>query len=477
MNASQLPSHQWLSESELVFDPVNEDARHIHPLQGLIEFGPYSQVLMADTFRPIRVAFIVPNGMKMHAGQLLREFQEPAKPDERKNYLPDFPGFESVFRTKIEVAPKGIHVELDASLDDRIQAASEPHSILASELSTQLAHLQSNRSQFDVVFILLSKSWKRAFRSEEADGFDLHHYLKAMSATRGVPIQLLNEDRVFDYACRCSVAWRLAIALYAKAGGIPWKVAGADPNTAHVGISYAMRKTSTGQQFTSCCSQVFSADGTGLEFLAFDVDGVEYVSRSNPFLTRAEMRRVMARTMSLYQRQHAGQLPARLVVHKSTHFTAQEVDGCFDACGSVKDIELIQVQRDTAWRGVQINRDASNPKKGIPARYPCKRGSFLQIDDRATLLWTQGNVPMPGGRDYFKEGKGIPSPLLLQRFAGHGPFDRVCREILGLTKMNWNNDGLYDQLPVTLHYANLLAQTLSKMSRLDNRPYQFRFFI
>jgi len=477
MNPSMLPSHQWLSESELVFDPVDENARHIHPLEGLIEHGPYSQVLMADTFRPIRIAFIVPHGMKSLAGQILREFRQPASPVERKNYLPDFPGFEAVFRTKLEIANQGVHVELGESLDKKIHDAPEPHSVLAGELTSRLSHLQSQRSEFDVVFILLAKSWERAFRSNEADGFDLHHYLKSVSASRGIPIQLLNEDRVFDYKCRCSVAWRLAIALYAKAGGIPWKVSGADPETAHAGISYAMRRTVAGQYFTSCCSQVFSADGTGLEFLAFDVDGIQYVSRNNPFLTRAEMRRVMARSLSLYQRQHAGEIPKRLVVHKSTHFTPAEIDGCFDACGAIKDIELIQVQRDTFWRGVQINPGDPNSKKGTPARYPCKRGSFLQIDDRAVLLWTQGNVPMRGGRDYFKEGKGIPSPLLLHRFAGHGPFDRVCREILGLTKMNWNNDGLYDQLPVTMQYAQLLAETLSKMTNLDNRPYQFRFFI
>ena len=49
------------------------------------------------------------------------------------------------------------------------------------------------------------------------------------------------KDSALSYFCRCSVMWRLSIALYVKAGGVPWKVADADPETAIVGLSYAVR--------------------------------------------------------------------------------------------------------------------------------------------------------------------------------------------------------------------------------------------
>ena len=39
-------------------------------------------------------------------------------------------------------------------------------------------------------------------------------------------------------------------------------------------------------------SQVFDAEGTGLEFVAYDAHEVE-IERDNPFLSRAEMFRVM----------------------------------------------------------------------------------------------------------------------------------------------------------------------------------------
>ena len=59
-----------------------------------------------------------------------------------------------------------------------------------------------------------------------------------------------------------SVMWRLGIALYCKAGGVPWKLAEHDPETAFVGLSYAMRFGATQDvTFVTCCSQVFDSDG------------------------------------------------------------------------------------------------------------------------------------------------------------------------------------------------------------------------
>lgn len=71
----------------------------------------------------------------------------------------------------------------------------------------------------------------------------------------------------------------------------------------------------------------------------------------------------------------------------------------------------------------------------------------------------------------------IPRPLRIIRHAGHGPWDDTAWAILALTKMDWNNDALYDPLPVTLAYAKVLSRVVKRISRLGSRPYQFRFFM
>jgi hypothetical protein len=472
------PAHSQIVEPDLLFHPDRNEDRSPHPLVGLTQFGPYSRSTVNNVLDPIRVAVVAPHAGLRAVDKLFLEFNRRHMPKERRNYLPEYLGFSRIFGVNIVVRSEAVF-EFPSEFDEKIQTGANSNVLLAGELVRALTILEAKRNQFDVVAIYLPNRWERGFFGPDGDDFDLHDYVKAVAAVRGIPTQVINEDSALEYFCRCSVMWRLSIALYTKAGGVPWKLANTDPETAYIGLSYALRHLeSTSPRFVTCCSQVFDADGAGLEFVAYDTADV-HLERDNPYLTRADMRRVMARSLALYQRRHVGRTPKKIVVHKSTEFKPEEIDGCFDAL-RVAEIELIQVQQDSEWRGVLIDPPKSkNSKKGTPAAYPCERGIFLPLDGRTVLLWTQGNAPkgtMHGG-NFYKEGKGIPQPLQLKRFAGHSSWDEPCHAVLGLTKMNWNNDSLYDRLPVTMAYAQVLAGVIKRMPQLLSDTYQFRFFM
>jgi hypothetical protein len=470
-----------VDEPELLFHPDRAQDRHVHPLLGLLEFGPFSRALINSVVDPIRVATIYPAGFKDSIRGLMREFEQRHRPRERQTYLVEFPGFSRVFGVRLSPAVADAHVELPERISEDIQSARQPQLELADALVGALNRLNAFRSEFDVVVILLPRSWQIGFFGD--NDFSLHDYIKAVCASRGIPIQIVREDSALEYRCRASVMWRLGIAMYCKAGGIPWKLADQDPDTAYIGLSYAMRDVQEGDQsdrprFVTCCSQVFDADGAGMEFLAYET-GDAHIERENPFLNRNEMRRVMSRSLALYQRRHAGRSPRRVVVHKSTEFKEEEIDGSFDAWPGVETLELYQIQQESLWRGIQIDPPRnSGQRTGSPSSYPCARGTCLQLGTRELLLWTQGNAPKAtGGHNFYKEGKGVPHPIVLKRFAGHGSWEESARGVLGLSKMNWNNDSLYDRLPVTLRYASILARTLKRMPTIQTRPYEFRFFI
>src|SRR5690606_22813456 len=115
-----------------------------------------------------------------------------------------------------------------------------------------------------------------------------------------------------------------------------------------------------------------------------------------------------------------------------------EVDGCRDAWSGVQELELVHVQQNVGWRGVLVkpNPDPANIK-GVASKYPVQRGTVLQLGGHDALLWTQGNAPSAtDGRDFFKEGRGIPRPLIISRYLGDGPLERMCSDVLLLTKMN-----------------------------------------
>lgn len=476
-DVASLPAYGRVPEPELAFHPERDQDTHVHPLKGLLEFGPYSRSLLGPVLDPIRLAFIVPAGDARRLGGLVEELEGRHAPRERKQYLPEFPGFSRVFGVRAVRSDAAI-VELARQLDEDLLNAPQPHLRLAEALVGAVTALQSRRTEFDVVVILLPTRWEPFFTCLEDPDFDLHDHLKAVTASRGVPVQLLREDRALAYFCRCSVMWRLGIALYSKAGGIPWKLAKADSDTAFVGLSYAVKQTaSAGPAFITCCSQVFDADGGGLEFVAYETNDAK-VFGDNPYLSRAAMHRVMARSLALYQRRHAGRCPRRVTIHKTTPFKPSEVDGAFDAWSASEEIDLLQIQTSAAWRGIKIEAPRNGGLKGQPSSYPCERGVTLPLGARDMLLWTQGDAPSAAdGHHFYKEGKGIPEPLLLSRYAGHCPWFDLSRQVLGLTKMDWNNDALYDRRPVTISYASVLAGVVKRMPTLAPMPYQFRFFM
>ena len=164
---------------------------------------------------------------------------------------------------------------------------------------------------------------------------------------------------------------RLGTALYAKAGGTPWKLAThespLDPDTAYIGLSYAIRSTYGMTGFVTCCSQVFDSDGGGMEFVAYDVG--QGTDLRNPYLSREDIRLVMSRSLALYQDRHTGRSPKRLVVHKQNPFQEQEIAGCTDAWGATTTLSCINITRPP-WRGVTLDaaRQQGKPAEGLRRR-------------------------------------------------------------------------------------------------------------
>ena len=472
--SSQIKPHVCLPEPSLAFHPDRASDREVHPLRGLLRFGPHSAGLVPD---PIRVATLAPAGEGHRLYGFVKELNSMYKPTEREDYLPEWPGFHSVFGLHMRAAGGSCHVELDTQLDAEFRVSSTPHVVLADRLIRAIQGFEARRAEFDVLFIYIPQRWAPGYVGGPTEDFDLHDHLKAATAARQLPIQLVREDKALAYPDRASVMWRIGLALYAKAGGVPWKLAEMDPETAHIGMSYAVRPPESDRpRFVTCCSQVFDAEGSGLEFVAYDAHEVE-VQRDNPFLSRTEMFRVMTRSLDLYRRRHAGRSPRRVMVHKTTEFKPDEVDGSMEALHLCEAVDLVQVVEDVGWRGVRID-GGGGARKGTPAVFPVSRGTLIGLGPREALLWTHGDVRGIAKRgSYFQGARSTPRPIRLVRHAGHGPWDDTARAVLALSKMDWNNDALYDPLPVTIGYAKVLARVVKRMRGLGSAPYQFRFFM
>jgi hypothetical protein len=222
-------------------------------------------------------------------------------------------------------------------------------------------------------------------------------------------------------------------------------------------------------------------DGGGMQFVAFEAkDPVTDIreAKRNPFLSRDDMRAVLARSLGIYQSRNGGNLPQRLVIHKTTSFKPEELDGAFDALAAVPEVECIEIGSRSNWRGIWLIDSKRENPPSRPSGYPVPRGTLVVRSGVSALLWAAGNAPLVSTTgDYFQGKKSIPKPLQLVRHAGRGPFEISAEEVLALTKMDWNNDALYDPVPVSIRYSQRLARTIANVPDLPGKTYPYRLFM
>ena len=284
-------------------------------------------------------------------------------------------------------------------------------------------------------------------------GRDFHDMLKAQALGLACPLQVMRRETwegtvrrgdaprpLQDEATR---AWNLHIALYYKAGGTPWRMPrrDSDLSTCYVGVSFY--RTTDGGELHTAVAQVFNERGDGVVVRG----GTATISKTDrrPHLAEADARKLLSDALAEYRRTH-GHQPARIVLHKTSQFSVAEMSG-FQGAADEREIdflELIWIQR----RGA--------PHLFRTGQLPPLRGTSVQLDPNALLLYTRGSIP------YFRTYPGmyVPQPLLL-RPAGDGTdLQGAGADVMALSKMNWNNAQLDEREPLTLRTAHRVGAIL-----------------
>ncbi len=350
-------------------------------------------------------------------------------PDELGDLRVENPGLSSKERKALEILKR----EEDSAQIDMFAPSPE-----------ELAEAEALRTTAED---LLFRTFYRALKAK------VHKYDNA------VPIQILrrgtidrDEESGHSQATR---SWNFALALYYKSGGLPWRPADLPDGVCFIGVSFHHLKKRGGNLVYASVAQAFSSDHEPFCLKGAHIDH-EQRRDSHPYLNKSQAFSMMRDILDGYEKR-TGVKPKRVVVHKTSLYQPEEEEGFRDgAKGIVPGCDLIWL-RQTPFRLV---------RKGSEEPW---RGTLCQMEGDS-YLFTSGYVPW---WDEFP-GAHIPAPIQIGS-AGQTDIEARSREILTLSKMNWNSSDGITRLPVTLLFAKKVGEIMTELSDNVTPNPSFRF--
>jgi hypothetical protein len=213
-----------------------------------------------------------------------------------------------------------------------------------------------------------------------------------------------------------------------------------------------------GDKLMTSVAQVFDERGEGLIVqggsASYDKDD------RSPHLSKEDAQELLANGLATYRREHKT-MPARLVMHKTSYFNANEKEGFRRAAEeeNLEVLDLVSVRRS----GARVLRAGDSPMV---------RGTAMLFDGKAGIVYLKGTVP------YFQvyPGAYIPRALEFVREDGETSANDLARELIGLSKLNFNNTQFDSGDPITVRAARRVGDILKHVPSGKKVNARFRYF-
>ncbi|HEY8791320.1 MAG TPA: hypothetical protein VIL96_00365 [Gaiellaceae bacterium] len=460
----------------LIHEPDLEFAdggRHLDPRFGLLRYGPLDAGAAREP-RFIEVGIIGTN----QTIERLRDWLEacrnplPGKETRLRNLFPAFPGFagDTTFQAELvfdSAFDRVLNIrELRAVIRDSANTSRRNVcDVIVNELSVLL-----ERHRPDVVMIALPLEVLERVEPgaagdephEERRGrptppVDFHDLLKARAMRFRVPIQLVNPE-TYDPAAKrrqkrradrarqlqdpTTRAWNLHIGLYYKSGACPWRLPRQEDDLATCFLGISFFRTLDGESLWTSVAQVFNQRGVGMIIRG----GPAHQSKLDrqTHLSGAESERLVENAMTRYRQEH-GHLPARVITHKTSTYTPEELSGFRSGLEKlgIDSFDLVSVR-------------PADTKLFRMGNYPPQRGTLWTLEPDRHILYTRGSVP------FYETYPGLYVPRPLE-FRLHDPETTpvsLASEMLALTKLNWNTTQFDQGGPITIRAAREVGDIL-----------------
>ena len=353
-------------------------------------------------------------------------------------------------------------------IEERIKSLNqkEPQpDVIIIPISKEIIKMCKKHDTMGDKIILADRRFSINLTNEQIEGdYDFHNIIKIMGMKYFLPTQIilpntLNLKRQIGVQDLAQRAWNLIVAMYYKAKGIPWKLTELDNQTCYAGISFYREIDETGKSsIGTSVAQIFLHTGESIVLRGDPFDWP--LSKKQPYLDEEQSSKLLEKIIKRFKITHKI-IPVRLVIHKSSTFEKDELNG-FLSNKNIDKIDLITIRNSS----IEWFREGT---------YAVPRGICIKTPLPDYFIFTLGYIPQL--KTYPRPG--IPIPINVIPYSLDSIDRLMCKEILSLTKLNWNNADFCDHKPITITASDILGDILSE-KRAKKLPLilpHYRYYI
>jgi hypothetical protein len=449
-----------------------DERENVDPKLGISRFGPKSLSPRKRHPSYVRVGFIGSAETIASTKEWMQKCAQGVAGDEKH---PEFPGF---------MIDRGFfsQLEFDNSWDGQL---------FTQEIDNLLGNKQS-RSRFESILLLLEQKIDSLTKKDQPPTYvvialpdelyrkcrvvnyhdkklgdihrDLRRAFKAIAMKYRMPTQFVRQQTVDgrETDLPCKVAWNFFTGLYFKAGGIPWGPTGLMPGTCYIGVGFYRAIGTKNSKLHTSLVQAFDEHGDGLVLRGPEINWNSEEDSLSPHLDQNQAEALITYALDRYK-EEMHQTPQRVVIHKSSRYWPDEKNG----------IKAGLKNKVTKYDLISIDTRQSCVRLLTPNMYPPLRSTRFTLGD-IDYLYTTGFIAELGQFHSLH----VPSPIQITDHIGQDtPRETLLREILTLTKMNWNSSRLGGRAPITLKFSDLVGEIISEVPpSLEPMP-QFMYYM
>lgn len=293
---------------------------------------------------------------------------------------------------------------------------------------------------------------------------------KSTFMSQGVAVQEVEIETIRDDRGRPWILNNLALAVYAKMGGIPW-VLSSTPSLTHelifgIGSANVQTRRLSGAERVIGITTVFNGDGNYLLYnLSKEVNSDEYADA---------LLKSLQECLNEVKTRYAWQAKdrVRLIFHQAfKRFKDIEVATVKQFVNGITEFEVeyafVHLNKNHSWNifdarfdGVQVWENNQTVKKG---EFVPLRGCCVPLGPHAALLSLIGPYQLKTSL------QGLPSPVLISLHRESTFLDQtyLVNQIFKLTFMSWRSFSP-SIMPVTIEYSNMIAFLMGHLRSVNN---------